>query len=394
MATHISAQDFIRGATRTAHHFGFSHINTLKADPACKECTEKVQHKVSAQEKKIDSLYGILTSGMTTYFDNHINGIPGPSLFYTIEKVPRSGDIVFSFHVLNVSKSIAESLIIHATRSLLADLGYGKNQVRINSLGDADSLTRYTRDLTNYLRKRLDEMPPNARELMKQHPCEALMHLIEKNHEMSLKSPSPLEYLSDASRKHFREIVEYLDMSQTPFEIDPRLMGHHACYSDVLFAIDVLDENNLRYASDDEPITVRGGRYDAFVSRMTNTKVPAVGGVLILKNKKAPENIPVSRTKLSSDIYLAQLGFSPKVRTLLLIEELQHAGIMVSQNIMSDSLSEQLRQAETKNARFAVIMGHKEFMENTLIVRNLHERSQENIPMHSLASYLRKKSIV
>ena len=391
MAINVSTQDFVRSATRTAHHYGFSHVDVLKDHPACKECESKAQHKASAQDKRTDSLHGILTSGMTAYFENKMHAIPGASLFYTIEKVPRTGDIAIAYHVLNVKKSIAEVLLIQAVRSLLSDIGHDNHVVRINSLGDADSLTRYTRDLTNYLRKRLDEMPPTARELMKQHPCEALMHLTEKEHELAYKSPSPLEYLSDLSRKHFREIVEYLDMSQTPFEIDPRLMGHHECYSDALFAIDIMDEEGSRLT--DEHVVIRGGRYDAFVSRMSKEKVPAVGAVVILKNKKAPAQTPTPRLKQLPNVYLAQLGFGPKVKSLLLLEELRKAGILVHQNVTSDSLSEQLRHAEAAKAEYAIILGHKEYMEDSIIVRNLREQNQENIPLQSLVSYLRKVSV-
>ncbi len=392
MAINVSTQDFIRSASRTAHHYGFSPLEVLKDSPECKTCEARLPHKASAQDRKSDSLHGILTSGMTAYFDNKINAIQGPALFYTMEKVPRTGDIAVAFHVLNVRKSIAEVLLIQAMRSLLNDIGHENHVVRINSLGDADSLVRYTRDLTNYLRKRMDDMPPQARELMKSHPCEALMHLNEKDHDLATKSPSPLEYLSDMSRKHFREIVEYLDMTQTPFEIDPRLIGHHECYSDALFAVDVLTDSDSREASD--TILVRGGRYDAFVARMSKEKTPAVGAVVILKNKKAPAEIPTPRSKQTPSVYLAQLGFGPKVKSLLLIEELRRAGISVIQNVTSDSLSEQLRRAEAEKARFAIILGHKEFMDDSIIVRNLHEQNQENIPIQSLIAHLKKVAAV
>jgi histidyl-tRNA synthetase len=325
---------------------------------------------------------------MCSYFDYKLHAIEGPSLFYTIDQVPRSGDIAVSFHVLNVRKSIAEALLIQTIRSFLNDLGYVRHLVRINSIGDSDSISRYIRDLTNYLRKRLDEMPPSARELMKEHPITALLHLIEKDHDLARKSPNPLEYLTDGSRKHFREIVEYLDMSATPFEIDPRLIGHHECYSDALFAFDLLDEEHVR--DDNAPLVIRGGRYSNFVSKMTKTKIPAVGAVLVLKDKKAPLHVPVPRIKYTPSVYLVQLGFGPKVTSLLLIDELRRAGISVYQNIMSDSLSEQLRHAESKNARYAIILGHKEFMDGNVILRDLTQQSQENMPMSALATHLKR----
>lgn len=384
----VSPQDFIRSASHAAHHFGFMPLDKLKTHPSCKDCENKVQHKATAQDKKNDSLSGMLTSGMCTYFDCRLNGIEGPVLFYTIDQVPRSGELAFSLHVMNVRKSIAEALLIQTIRSFLVDVGYKNHIVRINSIGDNDSISRYVRDVTNYLRKRLDEMPPQARELMKEHPISALLYLIEKDHELGKKSPNPTEYLSDSSRKHFREIVEYLDMSGTPFEIDSRLIGHHECYSDALFAFETLTENSE--PDERAPFLIRGGRYSNFVSKMTRTKVPAAGAVLVLKDRKAPEHIPAPRVRHNPNIYLIQLGFGPKVKSLLLIDELRRAGIPVHQNIMSDSLSEQLRHAEAKQARYAVILGHKEFMDGTVILRDLNQQNQESIPVGNLTSYLKR----
>ncbi len=388
MATIPSTQDFIRSATNTAHHFGFSTLDTLKERTACQECPTKIAFKASAQDKKNDSLYGLLTSGICSYFDCKLNAVDGPSLFYTVDPVPRTGDVAITLHIVNVKKSIAEALLIQTIRSLLNELSYTEHVVRINSLGDTDSVTRYIRDLTNYLRKRLDEMPPQARELMKQHPLTALMYLIEKNHDLARRSPNPLEYLTDVSRKHFREIVEYLDMSGTPFEIDPRLVGHHECYSDALFAFDTLNEDRERDTL--SPFIIRGGRYSTFVNKMSRSKIPATGAVLIFKDKKMPAQLKTPRTKYVSPIYLVQLGFGPKVKSLLLIDELRQVGISVRQNIMSDSLSEQLRHAEATNSRYAVILGHKEFMDGNVILRDLERQNQENIPATSLAAHLKR----
>jgi histidyl-tRNA synthetase len=123
---------------------------------------------------------------------------------------------------------------------------------------------------------------------------------------------------------------------------------------------------------------------------MSKTKVPAAGALLVLKDKKLPAQVPVARAPQESPVYLVQLGFGPKVKTLLLIDELRRAGVAVRQNVLSDSLSEQLRHAESTNARYAVILGHKEYMDGTVIIRDLHQQNQENLPVSNLASYLRK----
>ena len=380
--SHISATDFLKKATNTAHHFGFSPVDRIKRDSRCKACPKRVDHKSSAVDRRTDALHGMLTSGMCSYFDHKLNGIEGPVLFYSTDQVPRSGEAAISLQVYNVEKSIAEALLIQTIRSLLADLGKTDYSVRVNSLGDQDSVARYVRELTNYLRKHIDTMPGAARELMKDHVFHALMHLIEKEHELAEKSPNPLEYLTDQSRKHFREIVEYLDMSEVPYEIDPLLIGHHQCYSDALFAFDVHEEES--------PLLIRGGRYNSFVSRMSRTNTPAAGAVIVLRDKKAPARTPAPRAPKNPAAYIVQLGFGPKIKSLLLLNELRQAGIPVLQNIVSDSLSEQLRDAESQRTKYAIIIGQKEYIEGNVILRNLEARTQENIPTDRLIAHLKR----
>lgn len=385
----VTATDFLKQATNTAEHFGFKSVDALKKHPSCKNCAKKLEHTASAQDRRIDALHGMLTSGMHTFCESKFHEIQEPVLFYTVEQVPRSGEAAVSFQVFNVEKSIAEAILIQATRALTRDLGFQNHSVRINSLGDRDSSTRYIRELTNYLRKRLDDMPEAARELMKEHALIALSHLIEKEHELAYKSPNPLEYLSDQSRKHFREIIEYLDMTDTPYEIDPKLIGHHECYSDALFAIDILNEEGTRIPH--APLYVRGGRYNEFVYRNTKQQIPAAGAVVVLRDKKAPARTP--RTRMSApSVYVVQLGFGPKIKSLMLIDELRQVGISVHQNLASDSLSTQLRDAEARNVKYTVIIGQKEYVDGTVILRDMEGRNQEYVPINTLAGRLKRSA--
>jgi len=389
MSTNISPTEFLKVATETAQYFGFQDLETLKKDPACKECTKKVSTKnAAAADRKLDALHGLLTRGACTYFEQKLNNIEGPVLLYSIDAVPRSGETSFSFHILNVEKSIAETMLIQTIRTLLNEMNLPNHNIRINSLGDPDSMARYIRELTAFLRKRIDTLPPDARELMKEHAFATLRRLVEKNDELVHKTPSSLEYLSDPSRKHFREIVEFLDMSETMYEIDSKLIGHHQCYSDTLFAVDVHDKNFEKL--EQQPLYIRGGRYHSFVSRMTKDPVPAAGAVVVLRNKKAPARNPRPSKPKNPKVFVVQIGFGPKVRSLLLVNELKHAGIPATQDIISDSLSGQLHKAEECGAKYAVIIGQKEFVDKTAIVRNLKNQTQEHVPLDKIVSHLKR----
>lgn len=384
----ITPTEFLRSAATTAEHFGFRPADSFKKNPVCKACREKIRHTASALDRRIDAVGGILTTGINGYTENNMHALEEPAFFYSIEQVPRSGEAAISLQVYGVPKSIAEAVLIQTARALTLDLGYENHTIRINSLGDRDSSTRYTRELTNYLKKRLDDMPPQARELMKDHALDALMHLIEKEHELAFRCPSPLEHLSDTSRKHFREIVEYLDMSETPYEIDPKLIGHHHCYSDALFAIDITDEEGAMLPH--QPITVRGGRYSEFVFRHTKKDIPAAGAVVVLKEKKAPSRSPRPHKIATPSVYVVHLGFGPKIASLILIDSLRRQKVPVFQNLACDSLSTQLRDAEKKGVKYTVIIGQKEFVEGTVILRDMHARSQEHVPQDTVISQLKR----
>lgn len=344
-------------------------------------------HTVNGTNKRIDSQNGLLSAAIATYCDEKLFALDEPVLLYSLEQVPRTLETAVTFHVFNVERSIAEAILIHASRALLSDLGYSDHVVKVNSLGDNESVTRYSRELSNFLKKRMDTMPVSARELMKEHPLSALSNLVDQGHELALRCPNPLEYLSDPSRKHFREIVEFLDMSQTPYEIDPKMLGHHECYSDAVFSIDL----NREEGDEESPISVKGGRFNEFVYRMTRTRTPAVGAVITLKNSKAPTRAPRLKTKKPS-VYVVQLGFGPKVKGLLLIDTLRQSGIQVHHNLASDSLSAQLRDAETLGVKYTVIIGQKEFVENTVILRDMDLRNQEYVTVDTLVKRLKKSS--
>lgn len=383
-----STTDFLKAATQTAEHFGFRTIDKLRKDPACRDCKIPLDHTINNKDHLTDIHGGISMSCVASFCDEKLHAIKSPVLLYSITSTPDTTDTSLILNIFNVPKSIAEAILIQASRSLLYELGHTDHIVRINSLGDSESALRYTRELTTFLRKRLDSLPEKARELMKEHPYLALMELIAKGHELAIKSPNPLEFLSDQSRKHFREIIEYLDMSEAPYEIDPKMIGHFELYSDALFSIDELtpsDENST-------VITTRGGRFDEYVFRKTKSRIPAAGTVITLKNTKPAIRIPKPKSPAMT-VYVVQLGFGPKMRSLMIIDELRRAGIQVEHDLASDSLSTQLREAEDHGARYTIIIGQKEYVEQTVILRDMRERNQEQISLEQLVRKLRRQTV-
>jgi len=69
---------------------------------------------------------------------------------------------------------------------------------------------------------------------------------------------------------------------------------------------------------------------------------------------------------------------------------LRKAKVPIAQSLAKDSLSVQLALAEKAETPFALILGQKEALENTVIVRNMDNRSQDTVKIDKLAEYLKK----
>lgn len=381
MRIDCSPTEFLKTAGHTAEHFGFRTLDTILKEAGAESLVPQ-SHTITDTDHDLDAVRGHLSRGVVQYFNSGLSATGAPALLYSID-TSKENETAVSFHIFNVNKSIAEAILIQTSRALASELGHHDHVVRINSLGDTESMTRYSRELTNFLRKRMDLMPVEARELMKVHAMAALHELVAQDHELAYKSPNPLEYLSDQSRKHFRDIIEYLDMSATPYEIDPKMLGHHEYYSDALFSIDAPG------STDGSNTLLRGGRFDTFIERKTRKRTSAVGSVAILSERPAPSRFP--RVKVATpSVYIIQLGFGPKVRSLMVIDELRKAGVPVMQDLANDSLSAQLRDAERRGVKYVIIIGQKEFVDGTVILRDMAARKQEPIPYDQVAKRLKR----
>ena len=89
-------------------------------------------------------------------------------------------------------------------------------------------------------------------------------------------------------------------------------------------------------------------------------------------------------------VFFIQLSFEAKLRSFEVIEILRKAKIPVMHSLSRDSLSAQLAMAERTKTPYAILLGQKEALDGTVIVRNMDTRSQDTIKIDKLAEYLKK----
>lgn len=332
---------------------------------------------------------------MRAYIQHGMQNQPQPILFYHSGPVfrhdkPQKGRYrqfyQFDVDVLGSEKSVVDALVIRTIYTILEESGAQNLVVTINSIGDKESRTIYLRELTNYYRKHLSELPPIDRDRLKSNPLRILDSKEEKTIEINQDAPDAISFLSSAGKKHFKEVLEYLDEMGISYQIDKTLVRGLSYYTHTVFEIIETDEDGTN-------VTIAGGgRYD-YLGRQLGSKkdIPAMGGSLgmdrIIERPWFKNLAP--RIMKRPKVYFIQVGWEAKLKSLTVIEILRKAHVPVMQSLSKDSLSAQLAVAEKSGAPYVIIFGQKEAMEKSAIVRNMETRSQDTVPIVELNSYIK-----
>jgi histidyl-tRNA synthetase len=287
---------------------------------------------------------------------------------------PAQKKATIQFHALGSDHAIAEAVIIRALLSLARELFHEEPVLRINSMGDKETRARYARELSNFFKKRSGTLPEECVARSKQDVFHAAELVIAR--ECSEDLPAPTEHLSDASRKRFEDLLEYLEMTETPFELARTLISRGSIWNDTCFEISVGDRR-----------VAWGSRYNDLVRHFfPGAPFSATGAVFqiasegMVKVKSRP-----SRLRFS----FVHIGDEAKRVSIRLAEDFRRAHVSLAQDIGVESLTEQLYLAERRGSPYLLIMGRKEALEGSAILRNRKTQEQTILPLAGLAERLK-----
>jgi histidyl-tRNA synthetase len=293
----------------------------------------------------------------------------------------------FGLVAIGMKKSIAEALIIKTATTILEDIGVKDIQVHINSMGDKDSSLKFVNELNSYFRKNVNSVPTQIRQSIKKDIFKAYDQLHRGYSSDGEEIPQPIKFLSDNNRKHLSEVLEYMETGSIPYEIDNFLVGNNECYSQTLFEI----RHTQEPAAEDISILAKGGRCDELVKRMFNVDIPTVGIVFEFEKRgiKEKELQTFKRTR-KPKLYFIQLGAEAKKKSLPIIDVLRRSNIYTHHSLDNNKLSEQLSFAQYLKVPYAIIMGHREALDGTVIVRDMDTQFQHTVLVDDLPLYLKE----
>lgn len=399
-------QGFFEKAQEVAVYYGFKPIDT-----PITEHEEVFTSSIGIGTDVVDKeMYTLKTKGgdhlalrpehtaglMRSYIEHGMLSQPQPLLFYNYGPVfrhdnPQKGRYrqfyQFDLDALGSEKSILDALVIKTAWTTLVEAGAENLSIDINSIGDKDCRASYIRELVNYYKKHINLLPAVDRERLKINPLRILDSKEEKTIELNQNAPDTLSHLCPACKKHFKEVLEYLEEMEIPYNINKCLVRGLSYYTRTVAEIMIED------AETGKKITIAaGGRYDYLGKQLGSKKdIPAVGiSMGVDRIVEAPWFAKLTpRIIKKPKIYFIQLGWEAKLKSLNVIETLRCGKVPIAQSISKDNLGAQLATAEKLNMHYAIIFGQKEAMENSVIFRDMTNRSQETVKIPKLLEYIK-----
>lgn len=386
-------------ALKIARFYGFNLVEPIPTGKKERELfKDKYKKEEKVENKRLDSYKDMRlspeerTSVMRFYFDNELTKVFPPVQITHIERNVRKKEGFLKLEIFGSNKGFAEALILHVAKTILAEAGEGKSTIHINSMGEEDAETKFSEELSNYFREHINVLDPDCRQALSNHPYDVFICPCETDECLRVKenAPKSVGFLSDHTRKHFMDTLEYFEELGMPYEINESLLSHGFYRSKEIFEIRERKENKSSGKT-----LAKGERSESLSKIIGERKqVPLVN--ISIKFSKIPKTEEYKKVddekkkKKKPLIYFIQFGPDAKKRCLSVLEVLRQTGKNIGHSLFKDDMASQREKAIASGAPYLVILGQKEATEDTIIVRDVSSRSQDIIPIEDLEKYVKK----
>jgi histidyl-tRNA synthetase len=136
-----------------------------------------------------------------------------------------------------------------------------------------------------------------------------------------------------------------------------------------------------------------GGRYDSLLDALGGVELPAVGfgmGDVVLAELLKEKGLVPKETS-SIDVFLAFITQEDMPHVLALAHQLRDAGLRVEYALSPQAIGKQLKLADARNARLAVLVGPDERARGEIVIKDLRSGAQETVPLKSTVDIIRAR---
>jgi histidyl-tRNA synthetase len=337
------------------------------------------------------------------FIEHNMENQPMPIKVYYSGPVFRQGKIEenrlrqftqLGFEIIGDKSPAIDAELIIVAHYLLKNL-YIENEVRLNSLGCAGCRPEYSKALAGFLKAKRTAICPDCRKRGVKEPLKFLSCKNAKCVRVREDAPQIIDWLCDDCRNHLFKVLEYLDELKIPYRLDSALLRTYDYYNKTVFEINPLnkDKEKKEGETDDVLSLAAGGRHDNLIEMLGGKNMPAAG--FYLGMERIVNQMKLNRNEIPSlaepDVFVTQIGEQARQKAFSFFEKLRGEGLSVRANFSKSSLKAQLDMAIKSGAKLILILGQKEVMEGTVLLRDVASGIQEVVNINKVLVEVNRK---
>lgn len=400
--------DMVRDASRTiAESYSFDRIDLpiLEREELFVRTIGKQTDIVEKEMYAFEDLGGdrvvlrpeMTASSVRAYVNHGMLNLPQPvKLWYTGPNFrydrPQAGRYrqhnQVGFEIIGNEEPVMDAQLIVMAFHLMKSCGVDA-VMRVNSIGTPESRQEYKVELTSYYRGKRNLICEDCKRRLLKNPMRLLDCKVEQCQPIKAEAPQILDFLDEDSKNHFMKVLEFLDEAGVPYTLDAHLVRGLDYYTRTVFEIWAAADEGERAQS----ALGGGGRYDGLVELLGGREgTPACGMAIGMERVvMAMREMQVQPPSRRPDVFFAQLGDAARRQGMRLFEEFRAAGVNCREAFGKNALKAQLEQANKFAVPYTLILGQKEVLDGTIIIRDMESGAQEIADVGKIVSILKKK---
>ena len=285
--------------------------------------------------------------------------------------------------VFGVENPMVDAEVILMLIQFLKKVGLEKLELQINSLGCRACRPRYREELKNFLSQRSFRLCEDCQRRLHTNPLRIFDCKVETCQEAIADAPRVVDYICDECHKHFNKVKEYLGMAGLTFILNPRMVRGLDYYTRTAFEV-------VSYQLGAQNAVTGGGRYDNLFQEIGGLDVPGIGFAIGMERliSLLPKEKEFFRYP---HLFVAALSEEAYREAYQLVNQLHLQGIRTELDYEGKSLKSQMRRANKLKARYVLILGEEELKRGRAALRNMEDKSQEEIPISDILNVIKGK---
>ncbi|WP_339063886.1 histidine--tRNA ligase [Tepidibacillus marianensis] len=334
-------------------------------------------------------------SVVRSFVEHKLYANPDPTKLYYIGPMfryerPQSGRTrqftQVGVEVLGSSDPAVDAEVISMAIRQFEEMGLNKLRLEINSVGCPVCRPVHREKLVTHLHAVKDQLCKDCQSRLERNPMRVLDCKNKTCQELTKDAPTIDQHLCEDCQTHHAKVKSSLDQMGILYVENPRLVRGLDYYTQTAF--EIISEDIGAVGT-----LCGGGRYNGLVAEIGGDDVPGIGFAFSLERIALALKEKGVDLQLDSgiDVYVVSMGEQANGMSMKILDDLRKQGLKAEKDYLGRKIKAQMKVADRLQAKYVMMIGDDEIEQEQVLLRDMSNGEQENVPFAEIITVLDNK---